>query len=53
MIAAGIIGGLLAAPFGLTDWTAIAKGTLSAADAEALLSKYSAELIGYTYLEDI
>ncbi len=27
MIAAGIIGGLLAAPFGLTDWTAIAKGT--------------------------
>lgn len=27
MIAAGIIGGLLAAPVGLTDWTAIPKGT--------------------------
>jgi arginine decarboxylase len=43
----------------LRDWLveeaeeAIAKGTLSAAEAEALLSKYSAELVGYTYLEDI
>ena len=27
MMAAGIIGGLLAAPFGLADWTAIRKGT--------------------------
>ena len=32
---------------------AIANGTLSRPDAEALLSKYSAELVGYTYLEDI
>jgi len=32
---------------------AIARGTLSPADAEALLDKYSAELVGYTYLEDI
>ncbi|MDP9387248.1 MAG: DUF2231 domain-containing protein, partial [Actinomycetota bacterium] len=27
MIGAGIIGGLVAAPFGLIDWTAIPKGT--------------------------
>lgn len=32
---------------------AIAKGTLSREEAEALLEKYSAELVGYTYLEDI
>ena len=32
---------------------AIASGSLSRPDAEALLSKYSAELVGYTYLEDI
>ena len=32
---------------------AMANGTLSRPDAEALLSKYSAELVGYTYLEDI
>ena len=32
---------------------AIANGSLSRPDAEALLNKYSAELIGYTYLEDI
>ena len=32
---------------------AIENGTLSRPDAEALLGKYSAELVGYTYLEDI
>ena len=32
---------------------AIARGMLSPTDAEALLEKYSAELVGYTYLEDI
>lgn len=32
---------------------ATAKGTLSAAEAAALVEKYSAELVGYTYLEDI
>lgn len=30
-----------------------AKGELSEGDAAALLEKYSAELVGYTYLEDI
>ena len=43
----------------LRDWLieeadeAMANGTLSRPDAEALLSKYSAELVGYTYLEDV
>jgi uncharacterized membrane protein len=46
LIAAGVIGGLVAAPFGLIDWLAIPGDTRAKAPAEPALLPFVLSLIG-------